>query len=98
MAADSCRFNWGRLTDPPMTSGSTGRPSGKRRPCPPTGTGQGPAFELPDASNAAPATDPKQADLSQMPFITGGKLFFTLDGVDYVGSGNIFMRNNLLAQ
>ena len=31
-----------------------------------------------------------------MPFITGGKLFFTLDGVDYVASGNIFMKNNLL--
>ena len=50
----------------------------------------------PDAGNAAPTTDPKQADLSKMPFITGGKLFFTLDGVDYVGSGNIFMRSNLL--
>ncbi len=51
---------------------------------------------MPDASNAAPATDPKEADMSRMPFITCGKLFFTLDGVDYVGSGNIFMRNNLL--
>lgn len=50
----------------------------------------------PDGANAAPATDPKQADMSQMPFITGGKLFFTLDGVDYVASGNIFMKNNLL--
>ena len=34
--------------------------------------------------------------MSQMPFITGGKLFFTLDVVDYVASGNIFMKNNLL--
>ena len=50
----------------------------------------------PDGSNVAPTTDPKQADMSQMPFITGGKLFFTLDGVDYVASGNIFMKNNLL--
>ena len=50
----------------------------------------------PDGANAAPTTDPKQADLSKMPFITGGKLFFTLDGVDYVASGNIFMKNNLL--
>ena len=49
-----------------------------------------------DGANAAPTTDPKQADMSQMPFITGGKLFFTLDGVDYVASGNIFMKNNLL--
>ena len=31
-----------------------------------------------------------------MPFIMGGKLFFALDGVDYVASGNIFMKNNLL--
>lgn len=52
--------------------------------------------DMPDAGNAAPTTDPKQADLGKMPFITGGKLFFTLDGVDYVGSGNIFMQNNLL--
>ena len=50
----------------------------------------------PDAANVAPTTDPKQADMSKMPFITGGKLFFTLDGVDYVASGNIFMKNNLL--
>ncbi len=50
----------------------------------------------PDAANAAPTTEPQQADLSKMPFITGGKLFFTLDGVDYVASGNIFMKNNLL--
>ena len=42
---------------------------------------------LQDGANAAPASDPRQADLSQMPFITGGKLFFTLDGVDYVASG-----------
>ena len=59
--------------------------------------GTGPAFERPpEGENAAPATDPRQADLSKMPFITGGKLFFTLDGVDYVASGNIFMRKNLL--
>ena len=51
---------------------------------------------LPDGTNAAPTTDPKQADLSKMPFIKGGKLFFTLDGVDYVASGNIFMKSNLL--
>lgn len=45
----------------------------------------------PDCSNAVPTTYPKQADMSKMPFITGGKLLFTLDGVDYVASGNIFM-------
>lgn len=49
-----------------------------------------------ETANAAPATDPKQADLGQMPFAAGGKLFYTMDGVDYVASGNIFMRNNLL--
>ena len=50
---------------------------------------------LPNGANAAPTTDPKQADMSKMPFITGGKLFFTLDGVDYVASGgNIFMKNS----
>ena len=51
---------------------------------------------LPDAANAIPTTDPKQADLGIMPFVTGGKLFFTLDGVDFTATGNIFMRNNLL--
>ena len=65
-----------------------------------TGTGANKAdvsdMTPPADSNAAPTTDPKQADMSKMPFITGGKLFFTLDGVDYVASGNIFMKNNLL--
>ena len=51
---------------------------------------------LPEADNAIPTTNPKQADLGVMPFITGGKLFFTLDGVDFAATGNIFMRNNLL--
>ena len=55
-----------------------------------------PDASMPDGANAAPTTDPKQADLSKMPFITSGKLFFTLDGVYYVASGNIFMKNNLL--
>lgn len=52
--------------------------------------------ESPAGANAAPTTQPKQADLSKMPFQAGGKLFFTMDGVDYVASANIFMRNNLL--
>ena len=53
---------------------------------------------MPSADNAPPPpppTDPAQANLAEMPFTTGGKLFFTLDGVDYVASGNIFMKNNL---
>ncbi len=51
---------------------------------------------MPDAANSAPTTDPKQADLSKMPFITGGKLFFTLDGVDYVASWEDPHVRNLL--
>ena len=35
-----------------------------------------PDSSMPDGANAAPTTDPKQADMSKMPFITGGKLFF----------------------
>lgn len=46
---------------------------------------------LPCGVNPAPTTDLKQADLGKMPFVTGGKLFFTLDGVNYVASGNIFL-------
>lgn len=37
---------------------------------------------IPDAANFEPATDPKQADLSIMPFTAAGKLFYTLDGKD----------------
>lgn len=51
---------------------------------------------VPPATNEQPATDPKQADLPKMPFVTGGKLFFTMDNNDFVGSGNIFMKGNLL--
>lgn len=51
---------------------------------------------MPEAENAEPATDPKEADLSKMPFTAGGKLFYTMDGVDYVASANIFMHRNML--
>lgn len=54
------------------------------------------ALEMPEAANEEPATDPKQADLSKMPFTACGKLFFTMDGVDYVASANIFMHRNML--
>ena len=54
------------------------------------------AAQSSDASRQDPTTDPLPADLGKMPFTTGGKLFFTLDGVDYVGSGNIFVRQNLV--
>ena len=50
----------------------------------------------PDADNSIPTTEPKQADRNVMPFITGGKLFFTLDGKDMVGSANVFMRSNMV--
>ena len=50
----------------------------------------------PVLSRFDPTSEPKQADLGKMPYTTGGKLFFTLDGVDYVGSGNIFMKKNLV--
>lgn len=43
-----------------------------------------------------PATDPKPANLAEMPFATGGKLFYSMDGKDYVASANIFMRSNML--
>lgn len=54
------------------------------------------ALEMPEAANEEPATDPQQADLSKMPFTACGKLFFTMDGVDYVASANIFMHRNML--
>ncbi len=43
-----------------------------------------------------PATDPQLADLSRMPFITGGKLYYSMDGTDFVASASIFERTNLL--
>lgn len=49
-----------------------------------------------DGANDALATEPKPADMSKMPFNTSGKLFFTIDGVDYVATANIFMQNNML--
>ena len=54
------------------------------------------APRMPEAANEEPATDPKQADLAKMPFTAGGKLFFTMDNVDYVASANIFMHRNML--
>ena len=54
------------------------------------------APQMPEAENAEPATAPKQADLTKMPFTAGGKLFFTMDSVDYVASANIFMHRNML--
>lgn len=51
---------------------------------------------MPEGENAEPATDPKQADLSKMPFTASGKLFYTMDDVDYVASANIFMHRNML--
>lgn len=42
------------------------------------------------------ATDPEKADLSKMPFVTGGKLFFSRAGHNYVASANIMESQNLL--
>ncbi len=50
--------------------------------------------ELPEALE--PATDPVQADLGKMPFTAGGKLYYTLNGKNFVASGNIFMRRNMV--
>ena len=41
-------------------------------------------------------TDPEIADLKQMPFSAGGKLFFSGDGKNYIASANIMERSNLL--
>lgn len=48
------------------------------------------------ASNAVPTTDPVQADLTQRPFNAGGKIFFTLDNKDFVGSAAIIGQSNML--
>ena len=62
--------------------------------------GSGPEFTgIPGEENAPPpppATDPKPANLAEMPFTTGGKLFYSMNGKNYVASANIFMRNNML--
>ena len=47
------------------------------------------------AANAL-TTDPQPADLTAMPFNAGGKLYYTMDGTDYVASASIFKKKNLL--
>lgn len=42
------------------------------------------------------ATDPQKADLSKMPFCSGGKLFFSGGGKNYIASANIMEKSNLL--
>ena len=63
-------------------------------------TGDGPMFTgIPGGENAPPPpppSDPEQADRNVMPFQTGGKLFYSMNGQDFVASGNIFMRSNML--
>ncbi len=46
--------------------------------------------------NAGPTTDPKEVNYAERPFEAGGKLFFTLDNKDFVGSASIVGENNLL--
>ncbi|MDD3252147.1 MAG: serine protease [Lachnospiraceae bacterium] len=41
-------------------------------------------------------TDPEKADLSKMPFQAGGKLFFSCDGKDFVGSAQIVTGKKIL--
>ena len=53
-------------------------------------------LNLPEEEGSGPATEPEQADLSKMPFTACGKLFYTMDGRDFVASGNIFMQRNML--
>ena len=53
-------------------------------------------LNLPEEEVSGPATDPEQADMSKMPFTACGKLFYTMDGRDFVASGNIFMQRNML--
>lgn len=55
-----------------------------------------PIMEMEGCAANAPAMDPQRADLTQMPFITGGKLYYTMDGKDFVASASIFERTNLL--
>ncbi len=54
-----------------------------------------PEVGLVEGENAS-TTEPKQADLSKRPFEAGGKLFFTLDNKDFVGSASIVGQNNIV--
>ena len=54
-----------------------------------------PALGLAEGANAI-TTEPKQADLTKRPFEAGGKLFFTLDNKDFVGSASIVGQNNIV--
>lgn len=55
-----------------------------------------PGVERIIAESNEETTDPEKADLSKAPFSAGGKLFFTMDGKDYVASANIMGSRNLL--
>ena len=44
----------------------------------------------------AVTTEPKEADLTKRPYEAAGKLFFTLDNKDFVGSASIVGQNNIL--
>lgn len=48
------------------------------------------------AAANAPATEPMKADLTTMPFINGGKLYYTMDGKDFVATASILKKKNLL--
>ena len=49
-----------------------------------------------DGGLLAGATEPQLADLSKMPFMAGGKLFFSKDNKNYVASAELICRRNLV--
>lgn len=70
---------------PPVSSGSGYQPEPQE------------VLDIPLPSfNGPPATDPRQADLTKMPFSACGKLFYVMDNVKYVASANIFMNGRLM--
>lgn len=95
---DYTGFQLGNLDNSPRAVRSYWTAERRRMavPAPMFRTGAEVTNASPQLSPNDPTSDPKEADLAQMPFRTGGKLFFTLDNVDYVASGNIFMEKDLL--
>lgn len=49
-----------------------------------------------DGGLLAGETEPQLADLSKMPFMAGGKLFFSKDNKNYVASAELICRRNLV--
>lgn len=49
---------------------------------------------VPDVTTQA--TEPQHADITQMPFMTGGKLFFSNNNINYVASAALACQRNIL--